>query len=39
MTEAEKIVEAVTNKDMKAVETIILGTGNFVTDEKLAGFL
>ena len=35
-TEAEKIVEAVTNKDMKAVETIILGTGNFVTDEKLA---
>lgn len=24
-TEAEKIVEAVTNKDMKAVETIILG--------------
>ena len=37
-TEAEKIVEAVTNKDMKAVETIILGTGNFVTDEKLADF-
>ena len=37
-TEAEKIVEAVTNKDMKAVETIILGTGNFVTDEELADF-
>lgn len=37
-TEAEKIVEAVTNKDMKAVETIILGTGSFVTDEKLADF-
>lgn len=38
-TEAEKIVEAVTNKDMKAVETIILGTGSFVTDEKLADSL
>ena len=30
--------KVVTNKDMKAVETIILGTGNFVTDEKLADF-
>ena len=36
-TEAEKH-NVNTNKDMKAVETIILGTGNFVTDEKLADF-
>lgn len=36
--EAKKIVEAVDNKDMETVESIILGTRDFVTDEKLAGF-
>lgn len=36
--EAEKIVEAVGNKDMQTVESIILGTGDIVTDEELAGF-
>lgn len=36
--EAEKIVEAVINKDMQTVEAIICGTGNLITDEELAGF-
>lgn len=36
--EAAKIVEAVENKDMKAVEQMIMGTGDFIADEELAGF-
>lgn len=36
--EAEKIVVAVADKDMETVEAIMLGTGDFVTDEELAGF-
>lgn len=36
--EAERIVEAVENKDMETVEAIILGTEDFVADEELAVF-
>ena len=36
--EAEKIVEAIVNKDMQTVEEIILGTEDLVIDEELAGF-
>lgn len=36
--EAEKIVEAVENKDVKALEMLILGTGDFAEDEALSDF-
>ena len=36
--EAEKIVEAVENKDMETVEAMILGTSELAVDEELAEF-
>lgn len=36
--EAKKIVEAVENKDMKAVEQMVLGREDFMADEELADF-
>lgn len=36
--EAEKIVEAVENKDVNALEMLILGTGDFAEDEVLSDF-
>lgn len=36
--EAKKIVEAVEDKDMKAVEQMVLGRDDFMADEELADF-
>lgn len=36
--QAERIVEAIESKNVKTVETIILGTEDLAIDEELAGF-